>query len=84
MEDLTELKRLISISYGTQDLIFALHPSDSQASQQAIIEAFRLKLGFQEYLDLHKDFLNEKGAHEDHIVEQLEYVKDVQRYFTQD
>ncbi len=84
MEDLTELKRLISISYGIQDLIFAGHNNDIEAGQKALIEAFSLELGFEEYLELHREFLLSKGVHSEHLNEQLENVKDLSRYFTQD
>lgn len=84
MEELNELKRLISISYGIEDKIFALHHYDIEAAQKALLEAFRLDLGFQEYLDLHKAFLLSKDVHNNHLEKQLENVKSLQRYFTQD
>ena len=84
MEELNELKRLIAISYGIEDKIFALHHFDIEAGQKALLEAFRLELGFQEYIDLHKAFLFSKGVHNNHLEEQLENVKNLHRYFTQD
>lgn len=84
MDELKELKRLIATSYGIEDRIFALHPSDIQASQNAIKEAFRLELGFQEYLNLHKEFLINEGVNQDHIEEQLKNVKNLYRYFIGD
>jgi len=84
MEELNELKRLISISYGTEDKIFALHYYDIKEAQNALFEAFRIRVGFKQYVNLHREFLLSKGVHQDHIEEQLEYVKDLTRYFTED
>lgn len=84
MNELNELKRKISASYGGADKIFALHPFDIQQGQKALLEAIRLEIGFKQYVELHRDFLVSEGVHEDHLEEQLEYVKDLSRYFIED
>lgn len=84
MEELNELKRLIAISYGTEDKIFALHYYDRKQAQDALFEAFRIRVGFQGYVNLHREFLLSEGVTQDHVQEQLKLVKDLARYFTED
>lgn len=79
-----ELKRLIATSYGESDKIFANHVFDIKQSQLALIEAFRLGLGFKKYIDFHKQYLLAKGVSDDHLKNQLKEVKKLDRYFDQD
>jgi len=86
MDKYDELKRLIHISYGESDLIFAGHGHafENESSQLALQEAFKLRLGFKEYIKFHKEFLVNKGVTDDHLKRQLNKVKNLDSYFEAD
>lgn len=79
-----ELKKLIAGSYGDQDLEFAGHYNDIERAAKALELAFELDLGYEEYLQYHRDFLKGKSASVEYIDDQIEKVKDLSSYFTSD
>lgn len=83
MKDLTELKRLITISYNG-DNKFAINNFDIQQAANSLLEANDKNIGFKEFLKLHKDHLAQKKVLPEQIEEQLKRVKDIKSYFTKD
>jgi hypothetical protein len=81
---MNELERLIAGSYGSEDKEFAKHPLDIQRARQALVEANNTHVGFNDYLELHRTFLQNKGCSAEHIEEQLEEVKEISNYFDTD
>ncbi|WGQ09926.1 hypothetical protein QG516_25775 [Pedobacter gandavensis] len=83
MKDLKELNRLINISYNG-DNKFAINDFDVRQAADALLEANSKNVGFEEYLELHKAYLTQKGLLPEQINEQLKRVKEVKSYFTND
>ena len=79
-----ELLRLIRSSYGAADREFAGHPNDRERAAQSIKAANDAEVGYEEFLQLHRDFLAGEGRTQAHINTELEKVKDITRYFTND
>ncbi|QQT61914.1 hypothetical protein I6I97_22540 [Sphingobacterium multivorum] len=75
-----DLRRLISNSYNG-DHKFAINYSNIEAAQSAILEANKNFVGFNEYLDLHIEYLIIEGCSVNHINEQLRKVSNISSYF---
>jgi hypothetical protein len=84
MKHIETLNNYIASSYGDQDKMFANHAFDIEQASLAIIEANKNGIGFLEYIELHRTFLENNGCSEEHIEEQLDAVKDISSYFTND
>lgn len=82
--DLTILKKLIAGSYGTADLEFAGHDLDIERARKSLSEAAQQNIGYEEYLEIHREYLKGRGANEAHIDEQLEEVQKLSNYFSLD
>ncbi|WP_295199604.1 hypothetical protein, partial [uncultured Chryseobacterium sp.] len=65
-----ELLNLITSSYGIADFIFAGHQYDRQNALQAIRVANREGIGFNDFLNLHRDYLRVKNCSTEHIENQ--------------
>lgn len=79
-----ELENLIKTSYGIEDSIFAGHGLDRERALRAIVLANELGVGFENFLDMHKRYLKEKGLPEEHINNQISRVKTIDFYFRND
>jgi hypothetical protein len=78
------LENLIAGSYGTADNQFAGNPNDAQRAREALIAAYEEQVGFEEFMQMHRDYLEGRGVPEDYILIELEKVKDITRYFDWD
>jgi hypothetical protein len=85
-EELRErsLDELIAGSYGRENAIFAGQGNDQASAAAVIVRANDQNLGFEEYLQLHRTYLEKHGCSPEHIAEQLERVKDLKHYFQYD
>ncbi len=79
-----ELRRLIAGSYGREDLIFAGHSNDTERAREAIVEAGKQAIGFTQYFNMHREYLQSMNCALEHIEEQLESVQDIGSYFDYD
>jgi hypothetical protein len=78
------LDNLISHSYGIEDYIFAGHEYDRKRALEALTIANEEGVGFTEFMTRHRQYLQGRGCSEEHIVEQLERVKRIDLYFSND
>lgn len=78
------LQNLIAGSYGTADNKFAGHPNDCERARQSLVEAGNEQVGFEEFVQMHRDYLTTKGCSEAHIEEQLIRVQKLDTYFDYD
>jgi precorrin-3B methylase len=78
---MSNLEGLIKSSYGDQDLKFAGHAEDIKRAAQAIVEANETQVGYERYIEMHREYLRSRRCPEDDINEQLEKVKDISSYF---
>lgn len=78
---MSKLKDLIAGSYGTADDVFAGNPFDRERAREAIVEAGNEDISFDEYIQMHIDYLKGKRRDEKHIEEQIKKVKDLCHYF---
>lgn len=79
-----ELDNLIENSYGYADGIFAGHELNRQSSLKSLISANEVEIGYQEFLDRHRNYLNGRGFPEEHINNQLLRVSNLSIYFRLD
>ncbi|MEW7292126.1 hypothetical protein [Aquimarina sp. 2304DJ70-9] len=79
-----ELERLIRLSYGNSNLIFAGHTIEMEYAAESIVRANNDKVGMQQFITMHTTFLSGKGCSDEHINEQLERVRNINFYFTND
>ncbi|SFA58512.1 hypothetical protein SAMN04488511_11981 [Pedobacter suwonensis] len=78
----TELIRLVKISYGESDIRFAGNKDEIENAQKALILAFELNLGLEQYINYHRKFLfYDKKVSKDHLDEQIERIRDLSYYF---
>ncbi|MDW9381940.1 hypothetical protein [Chryseobacterium sp. JV558] len=79
-----ELQNLIKTSYGVVDLIFAGHEYDRKRALEAIKIANREGVGFNDFLDMHRDYLENKNCSYEHIENQILRVQQIGLYFSND
>jgi cation transport regulator ChaC len=79
-----KIKKLIPRCYSTTDLIFAGHPNEIESAQEILNTALKEDLGFEDYLNLHIEYLKSKGVTDEHLEEQEERLKDLSTYFQND
>ncbi len=75
------LDNLIKGSYGIADNIFAGHAFDAERAAQSLHQANVEGVGFADFIEKHKAYLRSKNCSAAHIAEQIERVKDIERYF---
>jgi hypothetical protein len=78
------LENLIKSSYGSEDCLFAMHPSDIKSALKSLVVAQEEEVGFEEFLEKHRVYLRSKNCSEEHISEQIKRVKKVTNYFDAD
>lgn len=78
------LDNLIAGSYGSEDCVFGGHDFDRERARKALIAADQEGVGFAEFLERHRQYLAGRGCSEEHIIEQLEGVKNLDNYFSLD
>ena len=78
------LNNLIAGSYGDQDGQFAGHDLDIDSAREALMAAKDEGVGFTEYIERHRQYLEGRNFPEPHIQQQLERVKDLKNYFNLD
>jgi hypothetical protein len=78
------LINLIKSSYGIEDRIFAGHELDRERALKALKVAQDEKVGYTEFIEMHRQFLQNENCSEEHINEQLERVNDLELYFKLD
>lgn len=83
MKNSEELERLIKLSYNG-DNIFAINTPDIESAQNAIVAANQKDIGFEDYLNHHKEYLESKGCSSQDITKELNKVKEVKSYFKND
>lgn len=81
---MSELERLIAGSYGSVDNVFAGHANDAERARASIVEAGKQNVGLSEFLNMHREYMLNKGCSEAHILEQIENVQDISSYFDYD
>lgn len=79
-----EISKLVKLSYGTDDLIFAGHNHEIQNAKKALILSLNENLSHGEYKQLHINYLKGKECIESHIKEQLKRVDNLNLYFEND
>ncbi len=78
------LINLIKSSYGTEDKIFAGHELDRERALESLQVAQDEDVGYAEFIEMHRQFLQNENCSEKHISEQLERVNDLGLYFRLD
>ena len=78
------LLNLIKTSYGIEDRIFAGHEYDRQSAMKALNTAQDENVGFEEFIRMHQEFLQNQNCSEEHINRQLNRVKNLELYFRLD
>jgi len=76
-----ELQRLIRTSYGTADNRFAGHPLDAARAARSIIAANDAGVSFEDFVQMHRDYLNGKGLPPEQIEAQIARVRNIENYF---
>jgi len=76
-----ELERLIRNSYGAADNIFAGHPLDRARAAKSITAANEAGVGFDDYVEKHRDLLTRRGCTPEHIDQQIARVRNIENYF---
>lgn len=71
----------IAGSYGTEDNVFAGHPSDRARAREALKIANAEEIGFDEYVQKHRDYLKGRGCSNEHIEKQIARVTNLESYF---
>lgn len=85
-----EIKNLIPGCYSSTDFLFCNHTLEMENASNILIRVLAYqdingqKLGFNDYIQLHREFLESNNLLEEDINEQLESVKDLNRYFIND
>ena len=79
-----EVLRLIRGSYGSADNKFAGHSLDRKRAAQSITAANDAEIGFEEFVEMHRTYLTQKGCTPAAIEAEIVKVKDVTRYFGTD
>jgi hypothetical protein len=75
------LDKLIESSYGAEDLIFAGHSYDIERASKSLFVANQENIGFEEFLNRHRKFLESKNCSQNHIEKQLKRVQRIDLYF---
>ena len=83
-------KRLISGSFGCEDIKFAMHPSDQSRAVEMLCAALASGIDFKDYLESIESWMREalsrkhfpKQLLEEHVKEQIRRVKEVGSYFS--
>ena len=78
------LQELIEHSYGSEDCLFAGHEFDRQRALESIVIADQEGIGFKEFIQFHRDYLEKRGCSEEHIKNQIDKVKTLSNYFKND
>jgi peptidase E len=76
-----DLEQLIINSYGHADHLFAVHPLDIERAYLSIVRANEEHVGFEEYVEKHRNYLQSLQLSPEHIESQLDRVKDITSYF---
>lgn len=74
----------ISGCFGSKDKIFAGHPYDIQRAAKLLTQAIEENIGWSEYTSKIKEWLKSEGCSKEHIVNQMEKVKNTKSYFNCD
>lgn len=59
----------------------SLHPSDKAKAREAFCEAVNEKVDFDEFVEVARTFLTEKGCSPEHIKKEIKKVKELKSYF---
>jgi hypothetical protein len=76
-----QLNALIEASYSVDDFEFAAYPQNTLSARDSLLQAAKQDVGFNQFLRLHREFLESKYCFDEHIEEQLEKVRDITSYF---
>ncbi|WP_025741913.1 hypothetical protein [Aquimarina pacifica] len=79
-----KLENLIRLSYGESDHIFSGHSYDTERAAKSLVKCNELGIGKQEFIDMHRAYLNSRNCSEAHITEQIKRVSDINYYFKRD
>lgn len=79
-----DLHNLIKGSYGIEDGFFALQDLDRERAFESLKVANEESIGFEEFIERHRDFLVSKDYPIEHIEKQLKKVKVIESYFFKD
>lgn len=78
------LDNLIRTSYGIEDCLFALHDFDRERALKSLIVAEQEGVGFEEFIEKHREYLKSKNCSKEHIEKQIKKVKKIKSYFRLD
>ncbi|MBZ9729992.1 hypothetical protein LB467_09870 [Salegentibacter sp. JZCK2] len=78
------LAELIKKSYGSADLIFVSHQLEIDYARKSLEAAENENVGYEEFLEKHKEFLRSQNCSDEHIERQILKVQDLSNYFSND
>ena len=79
-----DLHNLIKGSYGAEDGFFGLHHLARERALESLKVANEDSIGFEEFIERHRDYLVSKDYSIEHIEKQLKKVKVIESYFFKD
>ena len=74
----------IGSCFGIVDHKFALHPSDAKAANELLAQALKDGVGFDEFCNEIRKWLELEGCTEEHISEQMVNVEKASSYLQYD
>lgn len=77
-------KEKIPGAFGVEDKKFARHANDIEDAVDMINSAWREGVGFKEYIDEIRSWLNSQGCKKEHIEKEMKRVVDISSYFRHD
>jgi len=81
---MNEIKVLIPQCYHENDTTFGGQGGCLFKAKELIIKALNNKIGFDNYINLHKEYLANQNLTKEKIEEELNKVKNIESYFTCD